>query len=177
MAAALFLLCAVVLAFAGKTGDWTLIVTVILAAAAGTSLPDLDTPLRLRHRSALLHSVLPMSIALLDPRTWPVAAGLGFGIGLHLIADLFPRSMRGFATIKLPLFGSIGVIPSYVWIVANVAANAAAAVAVLDRIATRQANRGVLAAVGVLGIAYLVRAEGGWRALAGLGLIGWFFFR
>ncbi len=177
MAAALFLLCAVVLAFVGGTSAWALIVTVVLAAAAGTTLPDLDTPLRLRHRSALLHSVLPLCIALLEPRTWPVAAGLGFGVGFHLIADLFPRTMRGFATIKLPLFGSIGVVPSYIWIVANGTANALAAVAVLDQIATQQVGRGALAAVSVLGIAYLLRTEGGWQALAGISVIGLLILR
>lgn len=81
--------------------------------------------------------------------------------------------MRGFATIKLPLFGSIGTIPSYIWIVANIAANGIAAVALLDRIATRPIGRGALAAVGVLGIVYLLRTDGGWKALAGLTLVGW----
>ena len=177
MASALFLLCAVVMAFAGGTGAWALIVTVVLAAAAGTTLPDLDGPLRMRHRSALLHSVLPLCTALLDPRTWSVAAGLGFGIGFHLTADLFPRTMRGFATIKLPLFGSIGVVPSYIWIAVNIAANGIAAVAVLDRIATPEVERGALAATGVLGIAYLLRTDGGWKALGGLALLAWFLPR
>ncbi len=177
MAAALFLLCAVVLAFVGGTGNWTLIATVTLATAAGSTLPDLDTPLRLRHRSALLHSILPPGIALLDPRTWPVAAGLAFGIGLHLAADLFPRTMRGFATIKLPLWGSIGVIPSYGWIVVNIAANIVAGIMVLDRIATRQVAAGALAAAGVLGMVYLIRTEGGWQALAALTVLGWLMLR
>ena len=99
MAASLFLLLAVILAFTGGAGPWVLGATVVLAAAAGTRLPDLDTPLRLGHRSALIHSVLPALVAMLDVRTWPVAAGLGLGIGLHLAADLFPGSMRGYATI------------------------------------------------------------------------------
>lgn len=177
MAAALFLLCAVVLAFTGGEGAWALIITVVLAATAGTTLPDLDTPLRMRHRSAILHSALPPCTALLDSRTWPVAVGLGFGIGFHLTADLFPKTMRGFATIKLPLSGSIGVLPSYIWIVANVAANGIGAVAVLDRFATQQVGRHALIAVGVVGIAYLLRTDGGWKALMGLILIGWLILR
>lgn len=177
MAASLFLLCAVVLAFVGGHGPWMTIATVVLAAAAGTRLPDLDTPLRLRHRSALVHGILPFGIALLDHRTWPVAAGLGFGIGVHLAADLFPSTMRGYATIKLPLWGSIGVVPSYLWIAGNAAANLIGGVVVLDRIAEGRVAAGALAATGVLGAVYLIRTQGGGYALVMLGVIGWLAFR
>jgi hypothetical protein len=177
MAASLFLLFAVVMAFTGGSGSWILIATVVLAAAAGTRLPDLDTPLRLGHRSALVHSVLPVAVALLDRRTWPVAAGLGFGIGCHLAADMFPNTMRGFATIKLPLWGSIGAMPSYLWIAANAAANLIGGLVVLDRIAPRQVVAGALAATGVLGVAYLLRAQGGLYALGFLAVLGWLAFR
>lgn len=177
MAASLFLLFAVILAFAGGSGPWVLGATVVLAAAAGTRLPDLDTPLRLGHRSALIHSVLPALVALLDVRTWPVAAGLGLGIGLHLAADLFPGSMRGYATIKLPLGGSIGVWPSYIWIAAHGAANLVGGALLLERIADRPVAAGALAASGVVGLAYLVRAQGGLCALMLLGTIGWFLYR
>ena len=177
MAASLFLLIAVVLAFTGGSGPWILIATVVAAAAAGTRLPDLDTPLRLRHRSALVHGILPFYVALLDHRTWPVAAGLGLGVGVHLAADLFPSTMRGFATIKVPLWGSIGVWPSYLWIAANAAANLIGGIVVLDRIASRQVAAGALAVTGVLGAAYLMRAQGGWYALAVLGTLGWLLLR
>lgn len=177
MFAALFLLCAVVLAFVGGESAWALIGTVVVAAAAGTTFPDLDTPLGLRHRNAFLHSVLPACTALLDPRTWPVAIGLAFGISFHLTADLFPRTMRGFATIKLPLFGSIGTIPSYLWIAANIVANGMVAIVLLDRIATPQIAQGTLAAVGAVGIAYLLRTDGGWKALVALGFVGWLALR
>lgn len=173
MAAALFLLGAVVLAFVGGTADWVLIAIVALATAAGTTLPDLDTPLRLGHRSALLHSILPSCIALLDRRTWSVAAGLGLGIGFHLAADLFPRTMRGFATIKLPGWGSIGTVPSYGWIIVNMVGNMVAAVVVLDGIASRQVAGGALAGAAVFGTIYLLRTDGGWKALLGFTLIGW----
>ncbi|WP_267414551.1 hypothetical protein [Sphingomonas sp. GC_Shp_4] len=173
----MFLLFAVVLAFVGGNGPWILIATVVLAAAAGTRLPDLDTPLRLGHRSALVHSILPLVVALLDRRTWPVAAGLGFGIGCHLAADMFPNTMRGFATIKLPLWGSIGAMPSYLWIAGNAAANLIGGLVVLDRIAPRDVVGGALAATGVLGVAYLMRAQGGWYALGILAVLGWLAFR
>ncbi|GAA3700398.1 hypothetical protein GCM10022268_08040 [Sphingomonas cynarae] len=177
MAASLFLLLAVILAFTAGTGPWIIVATVVLATAAGTRLPDLDTPLRLGHRSALLHSILPLLVALLDPRTGAVAAGLGFGIGLHLAADLFPRTMRGFATIKLPLWGSIGMFPSYLWIALNGAANIVGGFVVLERIAARQVVAGALAGIGVLGTAYLMRTDGGWGAMALMLLIGWLIFR
>lgn len=177
MAASLFLLVAVVLAFAGGTGPWFLIATVVAAAAAGTRLPDLDSALGLGHRSALLHGVLPLGVALLDRRTWPVAAGLGFGIGLHLAADLFPRGMHGYATIKLPLWGSIGAGASYLWIAGNAAGNLAGGALVLGRVADRQVAGGALAAVGVLGVAYLLRADGGWYALAMFAALGWLALR
>ena len=177
MAASLFLLLSVILAFTAGTGPWVTIATVVCAAASGTRLPDLDTPLRLGHRSALVHGILPLLVALLDHRTWPVAAGLGFGVGCHLAADLFPSTMRGFATIKLPLWGSIGVLPSYLWIAANAAANLIGGVIVLEQIAVPRVAVGALAATGVLGAAYLTRAQGGWYALTILGIVGWLMFR
>lgn len=177
MAASLLLLFAVILAFTGGDGPWVLTATVVVAAAAGTRLPDLDIPLKLRHRSAVLHGLLPPMVALLDVRTWPVAAGLGFGIGLHLAADLFPGSMRGYATIKLPLWGSIGPFLSYLWIAINAAANLVGGAIILGRIADRQVVMTVMPALGVLGTIYLVRTDGGWCALAMFALLGWLAFR
>ncbi|WP_336868432.1 hypothetical protein [Sphingomonas sanguinis] len=177
MAAALFLLLAVILAFAGGGGPWMLIATVAAATAAGTRLPDLDTPLQLQHRSALVHSVLPFYIATLDLRTWPVAAGLGFGVGFHLAADLFPGTMRGFATIKMPLVGSIGVFPSYLWIALNAAANMIGALVTLEWIAADRVAACALAATGVLGANYLLRAKGGLYALTVMIGLGWLMLR
>ena len=177
MAALMFLLIAVLLAFEGGSGPWVLIATVVSATAAGITLPDLDSRLRLGHRSALLHGVLPPFVALLDQRTWAIAAGLGFGIGFHLVADLFPGQMRGFATIKLPLWGSIGVFPSYLWIATHAAANIVGGFVVLERIAARQVAASALAGVGVLGTAYLMRTDGGWGAMALMLLIGWLILR
>lgn len=177
MAASLFLLIAVVLAFVGGSGPWVLIATVAAATAAGTKLPDLDTPLQLQHRSALIHSILPFYVATLDLRTWPIAAGLGFGVGFHLAADMFPGSMRGYATIKLPIWGSIGVLPSYLWIGINAAANLAGALIVLEWIAADRVAACALAATGVLGASYLLRAQGGLYALAVLAGLGWVLLR
>ncbi|BCI69917.1 putative membrane protein [Sphingomonas sp. S17] len=177
VAALLFLLLAVVMAFTGDGASWIVAATVVVAAIAGTLLPDLDTPLRLRHRSALLHSILPLFVATLDPRTWPVAAGLGFGIGLHLAADLFPSRMRGFATIKFPLWGSIGPILSYLWIATNAVANLLGGLILLGRVAQGQPMLAAMATVGIMGTVYLIRTDGGWCALGLFGLIGWLAFR
>ena len=177
MASLLFLLVAVVLSFEAGGGPWATIATVVAAAMAGTTLPDLDAALGLRHRSAVLHSVIPLGVALLDRRTWPLAAGLGFGIGLHLAADLFPNGMRGFATVKLPLWGSIGAGASYLWIAANAGGNLAGAAWLLGRVADRRVTDGALAALGVLGLAYLLRTDGGWWALLLFAGLGWLALR
>ncbi|WP_271301020.1 hypothetical protein [Sphingomonas sp. CV7422] len=173
MAALMFLLIAILLAFVGGNGPGWLVAIVVTATAAGITLPDLDSRLRLGHRSALLHGILPPALALLDQRTWGIAAGLGFGIGCHLVADLFPGRMRGFATIKLPLWGAIGAGWSYLWIIANAAGTLLGGLVVLRRIADGRAMAGALAGAGIVGVAYLLRAEGGWRALLMLALLGW----
>ncbi|MBB3880428.1 hypothetical protein [Sphingomonas pseudosanguinis] len=177
MAALLFLLLAVVMAFTEGGSSWIVAATVVASATAGTLLPDLDTPLRLRHRSAILHSILPLFVATLDPRTWPVAAGLGFGIGLHLAADLFPSSMRGFATIKMPLLGSIGPVLSYLWIATNAVANLVGGLILLGQVADGQPMLVAMATIGIMGTVYLIRTDGGWCALGLFGLIGWLAFR
>jgi len=169
----MFLLIAVILAFVGGSGPWFVLATLVSATAAGIKLPDLDTRLRLGHRSALLHGILPPVVALLDQRTWAVAAGLGFGIGFHLVADLFPGQMRGFATIKLPIWGSIGAGFSYLWIIANAATNLMGGIVVLGSISDGRFTAVAMAAVSVLGFVYLLRAEGGCWALILFGILGW----
>lgn len=151
---------------------------MVAAAIAGTTLPDLDLALGLGHRSALLHSVLPTAVAAAaDRRCWPVAAGLGLGVGLHMAADLFPNGMRGYATIKLPLFGSIGAWPSYFWIMANAAAALAGGAWLLSQVAAPRPARATLIAVGMLGAAYLFRTDGGWWALIMFAGLGWLAMR
>jgi len=172
-----FLILAIVLALTTTASPLVVIATVILAAAAGTTLPDLDMAIGLNHRSAVLHSVLPIALAAADRRTWPVAAGLGLGLGLHLAADLFPNSMRGFATIKVPLYGGFGAGTSYLWIAAHAVASLAAGAWLLGRVAERQVAAATLAAVTVLGIAYLLRTDGGWWALMLFAGLGWLALR
>ena len=106
MLTALFLLgLAIGTNIAGTRWPVAFALAVVLAAWAGTTLPDIDQFLPLDHRSALTHSLLPAALAW---RWRAAAAGLALGLGLHLSADLFPNAMQGFATVKLPFAGSIG---------------------------------------------------------------------
>lgn len=177
MTAVLLLAASVALALAGGGSPLVVAAVVVAAAWAGTTLPDLDLALGLGHRSALLHGVLPVALAAADRRTWPVAAGLGLGLGLHLAADLFPNGMRGYATIKLPLFGSIGAGWSYLWIAVNAGLALAGGAWLLGQVAAPRVAGATLAAVGVLGVAYLLRTDGGWWALALFAGLGWLAFR
>jgi len=81
--------------------------------------------------------------------------------------------MRGFATIKLPLWGSIGAGLSYLWIIANAAGTLVGGIVVLTSLADGSVLAIALAAVGVMGVAYLLRAEGGLWALMMFALLGW----
>ncbi len=103
---------------------------LLFGAAVGLWFPDIDqtVPL-LDHRSVVTHSVLPALLAALWlPRA--LAAGIAMGVAVTLTADLFPERWVGFATIHLPLFGSIaGASP--VWL----GLNAVAAMAVAHRCA------------------------------------------
>ena len=150
---------------------------VLLAAWAGTTLPDIDMAAGLGHRSGLTHSILPAAIACAWRRWWAVAAGLALGTGLHMSADLFPESMRGFATVKLPGFGSIGWQASYLWFGINAAAALALGAWLLGKATGPRVALGVLAATALLGIAYLFSVDGGWWALAMFGGTGWLAFR
>lgn len=177
MTAVVPLLAAVLLALNGAGWAWLVALAVVAAALAGTTLPDLDLTLGLGHRSALLHSVLPVAAAAADRRFWPVAAGLGLGLGLHLAADLFPNGMRGYATIKLPLFGSIGPGASYLWIAVNAAATLAGGAWLLGQVVAPRLANATLVVVGVLGAAYLLRTDGGWWALLMFAGLGWLALR
>lgn len=177
MTAMLSLLAAVLLTLNGAGWAWSIALAVVAAALAGTTLPDLDLALGLGHRSALTHSMLPVAIAAADRRFWPVAAGLGLGLGLHLAADLFPNGMRGYATIKLPLFGSIGPGASYLWIAVNAGLTLAGGAWLLGEVAAPPIAAATLAAVGVLGVTYLLRTDGGWWALLLFAGLGWLALR
>ncbi len=148
-------------------------VAVVCAGIAGTTLPDLDLLLPIGHRSGLTHSLLPLALALFARHWRPVMAGLAIGIGLHLAADAFPNAMRGFATVKLPGIGSLGVSGSYAWLgVQAVVATLAGAVLLAAALPTGLATLTALL-LAVLGIAYLFVTDGGWWAMFVYGSFGW----
>ncbi|NNM76587.1 hypothetical protein HJG53_06705 [Sphingomonas sp. ID1715] len=178
MPAMLFLLgAAIALNWAGRQWPVALAGAVLLAVAAGTTLPDIDQLLPLGHRSALTHSLLPAALALLWREGRAVAAGLALGIGLHLSADLFPEAMRGFATVKLPLAGTLGWQASYMWIGANALACLALGAVLLGQLLGPRLALATLGLVAVIGMAYLFTVDGGWWALAMFGGTGWLALR
>lgn len=163
----------------GMTGiRWPLLLAAVLLLAvwAGTTFPDVDQPLGIGHRSGLTHSILPLAIAWWR-RVRAVAAGLAFGIGLHLSADLFPNAMIGFATVKLPFAGSIGATASYGWFAANAAIAFLIGGWLIGRLLPPVHALAVLAATALIGIAYLFATDGGWWALSLLGGLGWWTTR
>jgi len=176
LASLLWLVAAIALADRSPR-PWVQALAVVSAGVAGTTLPDLDLLLPLGHRSGLTHSLLPLALALLA-RAWrPVMAGLAIGIGLHLAADTFPNAMRGYATVKLPGLGSLGVAGSYAWLgvqalVATLAGAVLLAAALPFRFALPTA-----AALALVGIAYLFATDGGWPALAVYAAFGWLAVR
>ena len=150
---------------------------LLLCAVAGLTLPDLDQPLPLDHRSMVTHSALPALVALVRRWARPVAAGLALGIGLHLAADVFPNAMIGFATVKLPFAGSIGGELSYVWLAANAVGCSLLGGALLARDLPRPLHLPMFVAVALIGLWYLLSVDGGWPALAVYGAAGWLAMR
>jgi membrane-bound metal-dependent hydrolase YbcI (DUF457 family) len=148
---------------------------LLLCMVAGLTLPDLDQPLPLDHRSALTHSIAPALLALARRWARPVAAGLALGLGLHLAADVFPNAMVGFATVKLPFAGSIGSDASYFWLGANALACTALGGWLLARAVEAPLLRLLaLLVICLIGVSYLVGVDGGWPALAIYLAAGWF---
>jgi hypothetical protein len=150
---------------------------MLLACVGGTTLPDIDFTLWLAHRSALTHSVVPIALLACRSGGRAILPGVAIGIGIHLAADCFPNAMRGYATIKLPLAGSIGREASYAWLAAN--ALAAMAIGMLWQprpmaIGWRIVSLGGCAAIGA---AYLFVTDGGWPALGIFGVAGWLAVR
>lgn len=146
---------------------------IVCAGIAGTTLPDLDLLLPIGHRSALTHSLLPLGLALFARHWRPVMAGLAIGIGLHLAADAFPNAMRGFATVKLPGFGSLGVSGSYAWLgVQAVMATLAGAVLLAAALPIGLALS-TAPILMLIGVAYLFATDGGWWALTCYAAFGW----
>jgi len=151
---------------------------LLACVVAGLTLPDIDQPLPLDHRSALTHSIGPALIALWRQWLRPVAAGLALGLGLHLAADVFPEAMVGYATVKLPFAGSIGGTGSYLWLAGNAAACAWLGGRLLQAELPAPALRvAALGAVALIGIVYLLSVDGGWWALSVFAAAGWFAWR
>ncbi len=176
LASLLWLIAAILLANRSPR-PWVQAVAAVCAGIAGTTLPDLDLLLPIGHRSALTHSLLPLALALVATRWRPVMAGLAIGIGLHLAADTFPNAMRGYATVKLPGLGSLGVAGSYAWLgVQALVATLAGAVLLAAALPVRLALVTAMALTGV-GVAYLLATDGGWPALAVYGAFGWLAIR
>lgn len=162
---------------AGGRAPWVAALAIVLAAWVGTTFPDVDQLLPLDHRSGLTHSALVPALAWAWQRGRAFAAGLALGIGLHLSADLFPEAMRGFATIKLPVVGSIGWQGSYVWIGVNAFACLTLGALLLGQLLGPKLSLATLGAVALLGLAYLWTVDGGWWALAMFGGTGWLALR
>ena len=160
-----------------RSADASTFLLLALAFAVGLALPDLDFFLPLvTHRSALTHSVLPALLVWWQAKNRAPVAGVGLGTGLHLAADTFPNAMVGYATVKLPLLGSIGATWSYAWLALNAAAALGIGAAML-RASGLPYRTGIAVAVAAAGAAYLFTTDGGWPALALFGLAGGVAYR
>lgn len=149
-----------------RAGGYVAAAALLLALVAGLTLPDIDQPLPLDHRSAVTHSALPALLVTVRRWAWPVASGLALGIGLHLAADLFPDAMIGFATVKAPFAGSIGADLSYAWLAANALGCLAVGCLLLRKVAEPPLTGLLFAATAAAGAVYLAGVDGGWPALA-----------
>jgi len=157
---------------------WRTGLLVLGGFAAGLGVPDLDFVLPLVvHRSALTHSLLPAVLLLVfHPMRGRIACGVALGIGVHLAADSFPNAMTGYATVKVPLVGSLERAGSYIWL----GANALGALLLGSVLALRSLpppwGAGVLGTVALGSVAYLAVTDGGWPVLAltaAAGALGW----
>ena len=143
-------------------------------AYAGLTFPDIDQPLPLDHRSALTHGIAPALALTAWPWARAAAAGLSFGVGLHLAADIFPNAMTGYATVAVPFAGRLDAGGSYLWLIANAAACAALGLWLLVRALPHAAMRAAaLLGVALIGLSYLPSVDGGWPALLILLCAGW----
>ena len=98
----------------------------------GLFFPDIDQGFQglLGHRSIITHSILLPYLLLyyfIKKKSNPnvlikiFIIGIFLGIGLHLSADLHPKSFKGYALIKLPGNIDVGGL-SPIWIAVNAAA-------------------------------------------------------
>jgi hypothetical protein len=87
-----------------------IVLEVIAGVIIGVVIPDIDIIIpKLHHRSAITHSCLPiLAFIALDLHTFN--SGLALGVALHLSSDVQSKKWYGTALIKIPVFGSIGML-------------------------------------------------------------------
>ncbi len=147
---------------------------LLVCVYAGLTFPDLDQPLPLEHRSAVTHSLAPALALTAWPWARAAAAGLALGLGFHLVADIFPNAMTGYATVAVPFGGRLDAGGSYAWLIANTAACGLAGAWLLDRaIADVRIKLAALVGTALIGLWYLPRVDGGLPALLLLIGLGW----
>ena len=107
---------------------------IICASPTGMKdFPDLDQklPMLLGHRSIITHSILfPIILYFIvikkkikiNPNWLIFLSGLFMGMGIHLIADLFPKTWNEYSFIKIPGDISVGYF-SIIWIGSNAIAS------------------------------------------------------
>ena len=145
---------------------WQSAAIIAATFVLGFGVPDLDFALPFGHRSALTHSMLPVLLILLHREGARLAGGLALGIGVHLSADCFPNAMIGYATVKLPGFGSLGAAGSYIWLGANALAALLMGATFVSRALPRAAAVLLFGAIALGSAVYLFTTDGGWPALA-----------
>jgi hypothetical protein len=139
-------------------------------------VPDTDHAIPwLAHRSALTHSVLPALVAFGFGRA-ALGAGMGAGIAIALVDDLFPRAWHGAALIHLPWGGTIGW-----WSIPWIALNALAGLMIALRAGLPAGSAfwgepRVLATL-TLALAYLLGHQANPWALAVLAVMAWVAWR
>ncbi|CAK0754300.1 LexA-binding, inner membrane-associated hydrolase [Azospirillaceae bacterium] len=142
----------------------------------GVVWPDVDLAIPfVPHRSALTHSVL-LALVLLKFLPERVVAGLLLGMAVTLNADLFPHAWTGFATIHVPLVGSLGLL-SPVWLLLNVFAALFGAFHLLSDHGRKRPEILPLAATLGLAVLYGLFVEHKIIPLLVFAALGWFALR
>jgi len=112
-----------------KINSFIFLVLLFFGFFIGLNFPDIDQgyKIALAHRSIITHSILlPYFFyfffikkkILYNKYLTLIIIGIFLGIGLHLCADLFPKTWKGYALIKLPGNIDIGGL-SPIWIGSN----------------------------------------------------------
>ena len=92
---------------------------VIAGITIGAIIPDIDIIIpKLQHRSAVTHSCIPV-LAFMYCTLYNFNAGIALGAALHLSSDVQSKKWHGSALIKIPVFGSIGML-SPTWLLLQI---------------------------------------------------------